>query len=39
MPFRVETHGKRTLIYMRCRECGLEWTVERTQFAPPRERS
>ena len=39
MPFRVETHGKRTLIYMRCLVCGLEWTAEREPFVPPRKRS
>ncbi len=39
MPVRVETHGKRTLIYMRCLECGLEWTAERALFIPPPERS
>ena len=29
VPYRVETHGKKSLIYLRCLKCGLEWTVER----------
>jgi len=39
VPYRVQAIGKRTLIYMRCLACGLEWTVERTQFLPPTDRS